>query len=114
MQKLTSPTIELLYFDGCPNYLEYLPRLRVLLAGAGFSPEVALRRIASDATAVASERFLGSPTLRVNGEDVEPDADARSEYGLQCRLYRTADGWAGYPPDQWVRDSLARHHVRAA
>jgi len=102
------PSVELLYFDSCPNYSDYLPRLRALLAAADFAGDVTLRQIDSEELAVA-ERFLGSPTVRVDGQDVEPDADARSEYGLQCRLYRTAYGWAGYPPDEGVRDSLAIH-----
>jgi hypothetical protein len=101
-------TVELLYFDGCPNYAQYLPRLQALLADAGLDAEVALRRIESEEAAVAA-RFLGSPTVRINGEDVEPNADRRTQYGLQCRLYHTASGWAGYPPDEWVRDSLSRH-----
>ena len=47
-------------------------------------------------------RFLGSPSLRVNGLDVEPDADQRTGYGLQCRVYTAADGTTGTPPDSWV------------
>ena len=101
-------SVELLYFDSCPNYVDYLPRLRALLAAADFPEDVTLRNIDSEELAVA-ERFLGSPTVRVDGHDVEPNADTRGEYGLQCRLYRTASGWAGYPPDDWVRESLARH-----
>lgn len=93
-----SITVELLYFDGCPNYRAYLPRLRRLL------PETArliLRNVATD-EAAQQARFLGSPTVRVGGQDVEPAAEARAEYGLQCRLYRTSDGWSGCPPDEWV------------
>ena len=70
--------IELLYFDGCPGY------------------EAVARE----------ERFLGSPTLRVDGVDVEPGARDRRDYGLKCRLYRTADGLLDAPPDEWVRDAL--------
>ena len=101
------PLVELLYFDGCPNYTDYLPRLRALLAASGIPGDVTLRRVDSEEAAVA-QRFLGSPTVRVNGQDVEPDANTHNEYGLQCRLYRTAEGWAGHPADEWVRDALAR------
>jgi hypothetical protein len=107
------PTVELLYFDGCPNYLEYLPRLRAIIANAGLPNEIVLRRIESEDEAMA-ERFLGSPSVRVNGRDVEPNADARTDYGLQCRLYRMASGWAGYPPDQWVRDLLGAYAAEVA
>ena len=96
--------VELLYFDGCPNYEQYLPHLRQLVSGAA---EVRLRPVETEATALA-ERFLGSPTVRVNGLDVEGDAASRTEYGLQCRLYRTAGGWSGAPPDDWVLAALQR------
>lgn len=47
-------------------------------------------------------RFLGSPSLRVNGVDVEPGADSRSGYGLQCRIYDTPDGVSGTPTDAGI------------
>ncbi len=39
-------------------------------------------------------RFLGSPSVRVDGKDIEPGADSRKEYGLSCRIY----GDRGFPP----------------
>ena len=59
----------------------------------------------SDAAA-QSERFLGSPTLRVDGVDIEPGAGDRSDYGLKCRLYETEQGLRGAPADEWVLDAL--------
>jgi hypothetical protein len=110
MNRVAGPArvaVELLYFDGCPSSLHYLPRLRNLISSAGVSAKLTPRRIDSEETAVA-ERFLGSPSVRVDGKDVEPDADERGDYGLQCRLYRGASGWAGYPPDDWVLEALTR------
>jgi hypothetical protein len=52
-------------------------------------------------------RFLGSTTLRIDGRDIEPGADARSDFGLKCRLYRNKGALAGTPPQAWVRDALA-------
>lgn len=97
------PTVvELLYFDGCPNYQAYLPRLRRLLP---ISVRLVLRNVAT-AEAAQEARFLGSPTVRVNGQDLEPGADERPDYGLQCRLYRTSSGWQRFPPDDWVLSAL--------
>ena len=98
--------VELLYFDGCPSHERFLPRLRELVAGAGIPGEVQLRRVESPEAAVA-ERFLGSPTVRVNGIDVEPGADSRSDFGLKCRLYSTPDGLQGMPRAEWVVNALA-------
>ena len=99
--------IELLYFDGCPNHEALLPRLRELLASDGISSEIDLRSITDD-EAAQRERFLGSPTVRVNGRDVEPEAEQRTDYGMKCRLYRTATGVSGQPPDEWLRAALDR------
>jgi hypothetical protein len=99
-------TIELLYFDGCPGAEAFLPRLERLLRDAGRDDHVALRRVESD-EAAQRERFLGSPTLRVDGRDVEPGANERDDYGLKCRLYPAATGTARHPPDSWVLAALA-------
>lgn len=100
-------TIELLYFDGCPSHEAFLPRLRELLAQAGVDAPVLHRRVESD-DAAHQERFLGSPTLRVDGVDVDPGAAQREDYGLKCRLYSTRDGLRGVPADEWVLDALTR------
>jgi hypothetical protein len=99
--------IELLYFDGCPSHEAFLPRLRELLARAGVDAPVAERRVESDSDA-QRERFLGSPTLRVDGVDVDPDAGPRTDYGLKCRLYRTHEGLSAAPRDEWVLSALRR------
>ncbi len=99
--------VELLYFDGCPSYHVLLPRLRELLVAASVSEEVALRRIESAEEAEA-EHFLGSPTLRVDGQDVDPGAIDRTDFGLKCRLYRGPSGLTGMLPAEWVRAALER------
>jgi hypothetical protein len=97
--------IELLYFDGCPSCERFLPRLRELVSDAGLADDVELRRVESPEAAVA-ERFLGSPTVRVDGVDVEPGAEERSDFGLKCRLYGTTEGLRGTPPEEWVVQAL--------
>jgi hypothetical protein len=64
-----------------------------------------LRQVESEEDARRS-RFLGSPTVRVDGRDIEPGADRRTDYGLKCRLYRTPDGIVGVPPDTVIVDAL--------
>lgn len=97
--------VELLYFDGCPSHERFVPRLTELVAESGVRAEVEQRRVESPEAAVA-ERFLGSPTVRVDGVDVEPGADGRSDFGLKCRLYSTPAGLQGTPPDEWVKAAL--------
>ena len=102
--------VELLYFDGCPNYESLAPRLRELATRVGVSAEVRLRRVESDEEA-RGLRFLGSPTVRVDGRDVERGAEERDGYALQCRLYRTANGVTGTPPDDWILEALHGHQA---
>jgi hypothetical protein len=97
--------VELLYFDGCPSYARFLPRLENLIASTGVEADVELRRVESPEAAEA-EQFLGSPTVRVDGRDIEPGADDRTDFGLKCRLYRTPDGLRGTPSDDVVTAAL--------
>jgi hypothetical protein len=97
--------IELLYFDDCPNHEPLLARVRELVAQHGARATIEPVRIDSDEEAQA-HRFLGSPTLRVDGADVEPGADERPGYGLKCRLYRGAGCLTGSPDDAWIVAAL--------
>jgi hypothetical protein len=99
--------VELLYFDGCPNHEALLPHVRALLASSGVGAEIELINV-EDADAAERERFLGSPTVRVDGEDVEPGASGRDDFGLTCRLFDTPDGLRGTPADEWVLAALRR------
>jgi hypothetical protein len=101
-------TIEVLYFDGCPNHEALLLRLRELMAQTGVDEPVKLIRVESTAAA-QQQSFLGSPTLRITGEDVDPGASSRSDYGLKCRLYPTPGGLRGVIPDELVVAGLTRH-----
>jgi hypothetical protein len=97
--------VEVLYFDGCPNHDALLPHLRALLTSAAASTDVELVRV-DDANVAERERFLGSPTVRIDGGDVEPGADQRTDFGLKCRLFATPDGLRGTPADEWVLAAL--------
>ena len=104
--------IEVLYFEGCPNHEALLPRLRDLLTQVDADTDVELRQV-EDLDAAEREQFLGSPTLRIDGVDVEPRAATRRDYGLKCRLFATADGLQGIPPDERILDALQRAGARA-
>jgi hypothetical protein len=103
-------TIELLYFDGCPNHEALLPHLEQLVRAAKVRAKIRLREITDDATA-QRERFLGSPSVRVDGRDIEPGAEERDDFGLKCRLYRLPSGLAGIPRDEWLLRALERARV---
>lgn len=62
-------TIEVLYFDGCPSYEQLLDHLPRVLDDAGITTPVTFREI-SGSDEAERERFLGSPTIRVDGRDI--------------------------------------------
>jgi hypothetical protein len=95
--------VELLYFDDCPSWQTALDNLRTALAGLSLSAEVRLTRVETDAQAV-ERRFIGSPTLRVNGEDLFPTG--HDDYALGCRVYATPEGLRGWPTLEMVRTAL--------
>lgn len=97
--------IELLYFDGCPSYAALQPRLRELLDREGVGDEIELRQVES-LEAADDERFLGSPTVRVDGADVDPGASERRDFGLKCRLYRSNEETSGVPPEAWIVEAI--------
>ena len=98
-----TPTIELLYLEGCPGYRQLRPSVERLAAESGAT--LRLRRVASP-EAAERERFLGSPTVRVNGTDVDLSAPQRTDFGLKCRIYRTEAGSSPLPPERWIRAAL--------
>ena len=102
---MSEPLIEVLTFAGCPHAEPALELVRQVVAQTGVS--AAVRRVdVPDAEAAAAQRFLGSPTIRVNGRDIEPDAGERDDYALSCRVYRTDNGFRGEPDERWLRDAL--------
>jgi hypothetical protein len=84
------PRVELLWWEGCPSTDEALALLRQVLAERGLEAEVELREVTSDDEA-RELAFPGSPTIRVEGRDVDP-AGAAARPALTCRIYRLPDG----------------------
>lgn len=101
------PRVEILYFRGCPNYEQARVMVDRVAAALRLRPTIELVEVGDDETA-AQLRFLGSPTIMVDGSDVEPGADTRRDFALACRVYRTSGGVAGQPDEVWIRDALTR------
>jgi hypothetical protein len=53
-----------------------------------------------------SKRSLGSPTIRINGLDVDPLARESTDFAMKCRIYRFGDGIQGYPSKDMVVAAL--------
>jgi hypothetical protein len=94
--------VDLLFVPGCPNYEPALERLKQVLVSEGLDVEVHGIPVntGQDATALM---FPGSPTIRIDGQDVEPyETNAP---GLTCRLYANR---TGVPSEETLRLAVSR------
>lgn len=97
--------VDILSFDGCPNAEPARELVRRVAGELGIKPEIRLVEVSSPEEAERL-RFLGSPSIRVDGHDVEPGAEGRGDYALSCRIYRTDGGERGQPDETWLREAL--------
>jgi hypothetical protein len=92
------PRVELLWWRECPSWEEALEVVREEMDAVGIDPEeLRVREIRTDREAEL-ESFVGSPTIRVNGLDLDPPGD--EPIGLTCRVYRLRDGRISPLPDR--------------
>ena len=101
------PVIEVLYVQDCPHYPATLALVERIRAEVGIDTELRISLILDQAAAVQA-RFPGSPTVRVDGRDVEPGSEPVTEYIVGCRLYRLEHRFAGQPEERWIRQALLR------
>jgi len=106
------PIVDVLHVQDCPNLAGALALVERVRAELGVDAELRTTLI-RDQPAAELARFPGSPTIRIDGRDVEPDAEAATEYTVACRLYRHAHRFAGQPEERWVREALLRAAGRA-
>lgn len=97
--------IEILYVPGCPHHQPAFVRLQKVLASEALSAEICQVAVNTEAQAKAL-LFPGSPTIRIEGEDVEPTQNAPS---LACRLYSNL---SGVPSDQMLRRAISETRRR--
>jgi hypothetical protein len=100
--------VELLWWDGCPSSGEAHALVRRVMTEAGLDPE-SLRSIEIETDDAAErESFVGSPTIRVDGRDVQPPQEDEP-LGLTCRVYHLRDGRISPLPDpEDIKEALVR------
>jgi len=96
--------IEFFYWEECPSHDEALARLRAVLREEGLDVPVHVIRVDTDEQA-AARQFLGSPTIRINDQDIQPPGENR--IGLSCRVYYTEEGRVTpLPTTEMIRRAL--------
>lgn len=88
---LADVRIEFLFWKGCPSHPEAKELLLDVLAKRGIAEDgIEWHEVRTHEEAVG-EAFPGSPTIRVDGRDVDP-VGAEAPPSLTCRIYRLPDG----------------------
>ncbi len=95
--------IDLLCFDGCPSWEHGLANLKAALEAEAINSDVHLIMIKDDEEATR-ERFLGSPSFRIDGQELWPEE--RRRYTMNCRVYATDKGLQGYPTPEMFREKI--------
>jgi hypothetical protein len=103
--------VEVLAFPGCPNRDAAIALAERVCAELESDAEIRVRDICNQ-QAADQARSLGSPTIRVDGRDVEPGAEHCFEYLHTCRLYQGEHSLGGLPEEAWVRQALQDAQAR--
>jgi hypothetical protein len=99
------PLVELLTTTNCPHRDAALALVQRICGQRDGQAEIRVIQVA-DQPAAERLRFLGSPTIRVNGRDIEPGAEWNNEYVCGCRLYKGRHSLRGLPEEAWLRQAL--------
>jgi hypothetical protein len=97
--------IHFLWWQGCPSHPEAWQRLQEVLGEMKLSVQPESIEIKTDEEA---ERwhFPGSPTILVNGRDIDPNAPTQASR-LTCRVYFKEDGRPSpLPSKEMIRRAL--------
>lgn len=99
--------IEVLTFEDCPNATKTRELVHAAVRLEAANAHIAFVNVGSVEAALHLQ-FLGSPSVRINGEDVETTAAGRTSFGLMCRTYSSGAGASGTPPLEMIRASIRR------
>lgn len=98
--------VEVLYFKGCPNHQPVIERVRQVLYSEQINVPVVEVEV-TDATMAQRVGFLGSPSIRIDGLDVELEARGLQTFGFGCRTYSDSEGRrSGLPSTSTIRRAL--------
>ena len=99
------PLVEVLITPDCPHRDAAVALAQRVCEQLGGRAEVRVVEVPSQ-QAAEQTRFLGSPTIRVNGRDIEPGAEWSAKIVHGCRLYQGIHSLHGLPEEDWLRRAL--------
>jgi hypothetical protein len=105
-----SVRVAILAREDCPNRGMAIAVVERVVDETGIPAEIEVVELA-DAEEAEEYRVLGSPTVLVDGRDVDPEP-LYEGFSADDRLYKTPRGPSGWPEAEWIRDALLRAVAR--
>ena len=99
--------VQFLWFTECANHAAARELLLDVLKEKGIAYELDDIE-ATDPRIAAEHRFPGSPTIRIDGRDIEPEYQDSGDHTPRCRLYYTSEGLSGIPERRWIVEAIER------
>ncbi len=99
--------IGILFIEGCPGVLTTAKYINEVITEDDIDAEISLILIetAEDARQL---HFTGSPTVRINGVDIETNIKDIKDYDLRSRLYTIDGKKSGYPSKDMIKDAIKK------
>ena len=95
--------ITILYFASCPYYLKTEELVKEVLKERNLTAKIELIEVSEDE--IYKYHFLGSPTVQINGKDIEP-ARRNDKPVFSCRFYSTENGMSPIPDKKMINDAI--------
>ncbi len=95
--------VEVLSIEGCPHVPAAIDAVKKAMEQHALTCPIIETKVEDQGMAV-SIRLLGSPTIRVNGLDIEPSARQSIAFGMMCRSYEGS----GVPSEQLIRNAIQK------
>ncbi len=98
--------VEVLYVADCPTHPAAVKLVRDILAAEGI--ETKIHEVLIRDEGMASDlKFGGSPTIRINGQDVAGESQDPERFSLSCRLY-SGSKQVGLPPADMIHQAVLK------
>mgnify|MGYP001773121084 CR=1 FL=1 len=96
--------VEFLFWEGCSSRDRALERLKKVLDELNVKYEIEIIEVKTEEDAQRL-KFPGSPTIRINGEDIQPET-AKPPYSLSCRTYIINGRFLPLPGEEYLRERI--------
>lgn len=96
--------VEVLYVSECPSHPAAVKLVKDVLAAEGVTSDIH-EVLIRDEQMAGEMKFVGSPTIRINGRDVAGESQAAKNFSLCCRLY-PGSKQIGLPPAEIVHRAV--------